>query len=84
MQQVNPFGDLGVAALEEEDLVTIRGGLGLLGTLAAGLIVAVLVEFDEFVEGFKEGFAYARGGQSGPRQRFRVGGPPRPEPRLHT
>ena len=62
MQQVNPFGDLGVAALDEEDLATIRGGLGgFLTALAAGLVVAVLVEFDEFVEGFKEGFAYARG-----------------------
>ena len=59
MQQVNPFGDLGVAALDEEDLATIRGGLGFLGALATGLLVAVLVEFDEFVEGFKEGFAYA-------------------------
>lgn len=61
MQEVNPFGDLGVAALDEEDLATIRGGLGFLGTLAAGLLVAVLVEFDEFVAGFQEGFAYARG-----------------------
>ena len=58
MQQVNPFGDLGVAALDEEDLATIRGGLGFLATLATGLLVAVLVEFDEFAEGFKEGFAY--------------------------
>ncbi|MFV2007830.1 MAG: hypothetical protein ACC667_10305 [Longimicrobiales bacterium] len=61
MQQVDPFGDLGVAALIEEDLATIRGGLGFLATLATGLLVAVLVEFDEFVEGFKEGFAYIRG-----------------------
>lgn len=61
MQQVDPFGDLGVAALIEEDLATIRGGLGFLATLATGLLVAVLVEFDEFVEGFKEGFAYVRG-----------------------
>ena len=58
MKQVNPFGDLGVAALDEEDLAAIRGGMGFLGAIAAGLIVAVLVEFDEFVEGFKEGFAY--------------------------
>ena len=62
MQKVNPFSDLGVAALDEEDLATIRGGLGgFLTALAAGLIVAVLVEFDEFVEGFKEGFTYVRG-----------------------
>ncbi len=61
MQQVNPFRDLGVAALDEEDLAAIRGGLGFWGALATGLIVAVLVEFDEFVEGFKEGFAYAHG-----------------------
>ena len=62
MQQVNPFGDLGVTALDEEDLVTIRGGLGgFLTALTAGLIVAILVEFDEFVAGFQEGFAYAHG-----------------------
>lgn len=61
MKQVNPFSDLGVDALDEEDLAAIRGGLGFLATLAIGLLVAVLVEFDEFVEGFQEGFAYARG-----------------------
>ncbi len=61
MQQLDQYGEFGVVALDEEDLVTIRGGLGFLGTLAAGLIVAILVEFDEFVAGFQEGFAYARG-----------------------
>ncbi len=62
MQQVDQYGEFGVVVLDEEDLVTIRGGLGgFLTALAAGLIVAVLVEFDEFVAGFQEGFAYARG-----------------------
>lgn len=61
MKEVNQFSDLGVAALDEEDLATIRGGLGFLAALATGLLVAVLVEFDEFVEGFKEGFAYVHG-----------------------
>ncbi|GMR14160.1 MAG: hypothetical protein BMS9Abin29_2398 [Gemmatimonadota bacterium] len=61
MQEVDPFGDLGIAALDKEDLATIRGGIGVLGTFLIGLLVAVLVEFDEFAEGFKEGFAYARG-----------------------
>ena len=61
MQHMDPFSDLDVAALDEEDLVTTRGGLGFLATLATGLLVAALVEFDEFVEGFKEGFTYVRG-----------------------
>lgn len=62
MQQVDPYDGLGVVALDEEDLTSIRGGLGGLFTaIVAGLIVAVLTEFDELVEGFQEGYAYARG-----------------------
>ena len=62
MQQVDPYDGLGVVALDEEDLAAIRGGLGGFFTaLVAGLVVAVLVEFDEFVAGFQEGYAYARG-----------------------
>ena len=44
MQHMDPFSDLDVAALDEEDLVTTRGGLGFLATLATGLPVADLVE----------------------------------------
>ena len=59
MQQEDPHGDFGVVELDDEDLATIRGGFW--GQVLAGLIVAVLVHFDEFAEGFQEGFAYARG-----------------------
>lgn len=59
MQQVDSYGDFGIVALDDEDLATIRGGFW--GAVAAGLFVAVLVHFDEFAEGFQEGFAYARG-----------------------
>ncbi len=61
MNRTHLFGDLGVVALDEEEITAIRGGLGpLLASIIAGMFVAIISDVDAFIEGCKEGYAAGR------------------------